>query len=224
MPDLMRKMTSSAVVAAMFLSLSALAHQPRFVTREMLVEIKNPEVSQAFYGTMNGGPAHYRIVSTEPFELYASLLVPDVKGMAKDVSAEIKCTRADGVTDVFVMDGRKSDWMPFHEKFANDDYFQGPEFKKSAAPAGTYDIKICRPNNVGRYVFVVGQAEAFPPGEALKAVWLIPQLKMKFFDKPFYLIFWSRIGFCLFSAAAVLIAAMVGLVIAFRKIFWKNQS
>ncbi len=222
MPDLMSATTSFAFVAAMFLTLSTLAHQPRFVTRDMVVEIENPEVSQAFYGTLNGGPAHYRIVSTEPFDLYVSLLVPDVKDIAKDVSAEIKHTRAEGGTDVFVLDGSISDWLPFHERFANDDYFQGPEFKKKAVPVGTYDIKIHRPNNVGRYVFVVGQAEAFPLSQALKAVWMIPQLKLKFFDKPFYLIFWSRIGLYLFSAAMVLIAVIVGLVIAVRKLFWIN--
>ncbi len=224
MPDFKKKTTPFAVVTALLLPLSAPAHQPRFITQDRVVEIKNPEVSQAFYGIMNGVPAHFMIVSGEPFDLYVSLLVPDVKGVAKDISAEITHTRTDGGTAVFVMDGSKSDWTPFHEKYANDKYFQGPEFKKIAAPAGTYDIKIHRSENVGRYVFVVGQAESFPPGEALKAVWLIPQLKLKFFDKPFYLIFWSKIGFYLFSVAVVSITLIVGFVFAVKKIYFKKRK
>lgn len=96
MPDFMERTTPFSVAAALLLPLSALAHQPRLVTQDRVVEIKNPEVSQAFYGVMKGVPAHYRIVSGEPFDLYVRLLVPDVKGVAKDVSAEIKHTRADG--------------------------------------------------------------------------------------------------------------------------------
>lgn len=222
MPDLTKRTTSFSVLAAMLLPFAALGHQPRFVTQDQVVEIKNPEVSQAFYGILNGRPASYRIVSNEPFDLYVSLLVPDVKGVAKDVSSKIKHTRADGGTAVFVMDGNTSAWAPFHEPFANDDYFQGPEFKKSAAPPGTYEIFIHRPDNVGRYVLVVGQAESFPPGEALQAVWLIPQLKLQFFDKPFYLIFWSRIGVFLFVAAACSTAALAGLAFAVRKLFRKK--
>ena len=222
MPDLTKRATSFSVLAAMLLPFAALAHQPRFVTQDQVVEIENPEVSQAFYGIMKGRSASYRIVRNEPFDLYVSLLVPDVKGIAKDVSAEIRHTRADGGTSVFVMDGSTSAWVPFHEPFANDDYFQGPEFKKYAAPPGTYEIHIRRPGNVGRYVFVIGQAESFPPGEALKAVWLIPQLKVRFFDKPFYLIFWSRIGFFLFVAAAGSTAVMAGLASVVRKRFRKK--
>lgn len=222
MPDFTKRAMSFSVFGALLLTFAALAHQPRFVTQDKVVEIDNPEVSQAYYGILNGSPATYRIVRNEPFDLYVSLLVPDVKGVAKDVSAKIKHARADGGTSVFVMDGCTSAWAPFHEPFANDDYFQGPEFKKNAAPPGTYELNIRRPGNVGRYVFVIGQAESFPPGEALKAVWLIPQLKMRFFDKPFYLIFWSKIGLFLLAAAACSTAVMAGLASAGRKLFRKK--
>jgi hypothetical protein len=48
-------------------------HQPRIVSRDR-IEIKNPEVSQAFYGELRGIPAEFWIHSKEDFKLYVRSL------------------------------------------------------------------------------------------------------------------------------------------------------
>jgi hypothetical protein len=64
------------------------AHQPRIVSQD-LIEVQNPEISQAFYGELQGQPVLFRIDSSEPFVLYLNLLVPDLPEIDKDVSARV---------------------------------------------------------------------------------------------------------------------------------------
>ncbi|MEI8009427.1 MAG: hypothetical protein WCI00_09025 [bacterium] len=55
------------------------AHQPRLVFNQpigQVVNIKNPEVSQAFYGILSGQEDVYQIVSNTGFLLYIDIVVP----------------------------------------------------------------------------------------------------------------------------------------------------
>ncbi len=71
------------------------AHQPRLDTQttvsvENPILVDNPEISQAFYGQLNGKPVYYQIQSTQPFQLYLNLLVPTSPGQGGEpVSAEV---------------------------------------------------------------------------------------------------------------------------------------
>jgi hypothetical protein len=77
------------VAAAMLLlPIIASAHQPIIMTGED-VAVTEPEISKAYYATLSGEPHIYRISETRPFELYVNVLVPDIGGQKKDVSAAI---------------------------------------------------------------------------------------------------------------------------------------
>lgn len=67
------------------------SHQPRLVSGDYdrFIDIKNPEVSQAFYAELRGEPVYYRIISENSFRLYTGILVPDIEGIERDVSVQI---------------------------------------------------------------------------------------------------------------------------------------
>ena len=91
-----------------------LAHQPRLVHKQTDILVDLPEISKAYYGTLAGKPAIYRIEAAEPFKLYVNVLVPNIAGIGKDVSARI---RRQG-TVIAVMHPGGRDWKPFFEPFS----------------------------------------------------------------------------------------------------------
>ena len=189
--------TLASIFFGTFLLLPVLvfAHQPRIVD-DNFVEIRNPEISQAFYGELNGTSTEYQIISDKEFKLYLGLLVPDIPNVNKDFFTEIYRVK-DGDKEVLaVLDGSKFDWQPFYEEYGGDNYFWGPEFsspesKKGVTlvgrlePAGEYRVKISSPTNLGKYVLVVGYLEEFPPNEIFNALISIPWLKVNFFQNSF---------------------------------------
>jgi len=194
----------------------ALAHQPRIINQNF-VEVKNPEISQAFYGELFGEPALYKINSSKPFLLYVGLLVPDISNIDKDISAEISREIGEKKELVYSLDGLNYVWTNYYEEFAGDNYFKGPEFKDlnngSNIPkgieveSGIYTIKIYSPDNLGKYVFVVGEKEKFPLKEILNTFKVLPELKSDFFEKSIWSSFSNRIG--LFFAVFLLIIFII---------------
>jgi hypothetical protein len=163
------------------------AHQPRWVDTKT-VDIQNPEVSQAFYGELKGSPVEFRIRSDHSFRLYVGLLVPDVNGVRKNISAKIDSTETIGL-----LDGTNFDWTPFYEEYGQDHYFWGPEFsaddsargeklKGRLVAAGDYRISVYNPTNEGKFTLVTGDIETFPIREMINAIVLIPRLKAQFFE------------------------------------------
>jgi len=153
------------------------AHQPRIVTSSPTVVI-SPEVSKAYYDTLRGEPAIYTITADKPFALYVGVLVPDIAGQKKDVSAVIL---KDG-KEIAVLEGARFQWEKFIEPFGHDTYWQGPEFK-AQADAGNYEIRVWSSNNDSKYSLAVGEIEAFDFKEGINALTLIPELKKDFFNK-----------------------------------------
>lgn len=186
---------SGIVVAVAFIALfpqAASAHQPRIVEGGETVVILNPEVSQAFYGELKGAPQEFSITTDRDFRLYVGLLVPDVPGAIKAMSADIIRVRAAGDQRVALLDGATYTWTQYFEQFAQDHYFWGPEFsapdsKKGVAlkgrmePAGTYTISVFNGKNLGKYTLVVGDEESFPLKEMIHAAIIIPRIKADFF-------------------------------------------
>lgn len=80
------------IVLIIFLSINSLnAHQPRletgkFVSLENPIIVENPEISQAFYGELEGNPDYFQIKSDQPFQLYVNLLVPTTPGQEVNLS------------------------------------------------------------------------------------------------------------------------------------------
>ena len=193
------------------------AHQPRVVDGSGIIQITNPEISQAFYGELNGSPAQFEIRSDSPFELYAGITVPAVDDAKKDFSANV----SKGGSQVMFLNASSSDWAYFYEEFGGDGYYMGPEGKINAE-SGTYEIAIFNPSHKGRYVLVVGEKEEFPPGETVNALLLLPTLKSRFFDKSPFEAFTSKIF--LFTIGPVLaIIALLALVYWFFKVR-KNEN
>lgn len=193
---------------SLFFSTVVHAHQPRLVHNFGNIEVNNPEVSQAFYGELVGDPVLYKIESKEPFTLYISILVPDVTYIDKDISAYVYKKNESKKELIATLDGLNYKWSGFYEEFAGDNYFQGPEFKSEdliglykkgkEVEAGTYIIEIFSPDNLGKYVFVVGEKEEFPISEIVNVFKTLPELKVEFFGKSIFTIFFNRIGLFLF--------------------------
>lgn len=167
---------------------TACAHQPRLVTGTD-VTIKNPEVSQAFYGKLPGKPVYFTVSSDKPFRLYVNILVPysvDSRPVAVDI------LRDDG-TLITTLQGNLTEWEPYFEEFGGDSYFKGPEFNRTVEP-GTYRIRVRSQTNRDPYVLAVGDIESFPPAEALNALLLLPLLKSDVFGVPVLPLFMQFLG------------------------------
>jgi len=206
------------VFVFLLLSFSALAHQPRIV-KANLTEIFNQEVSQAFYGNLNGAPAYFAVNSNSSFSMYFGILVPDVKGIKKDVSAIVE---KDGKQYLF-LNASASAWKPFFEDYAGDNYFWGPEARANAT-ADNYTITVFSPGNTGRYVLVVGEKELFPPNEMLNALFIIPQLKVNFFNKPFWALFEGIIGKYILYLLIFIVVVVLAIVFIARRLVKRRKK
>jgi len=186
------------------------AHQPRLevgVNSSMSnpIVVKNPEISQAWYGNLKGLPDYYMISSDKPFELFANILVPQSPGISSDfVSAQI--TDSSGKT-IALLGGNQSSWTPMFEEFGGDYYLQGPTFDQNVS-AGTYYIKVFNQNNTGKYSLATGAIEAFPPDESLKALISIPLLKEQIFGKPVTALFFEFFGLILALGTIMVLLVM----------------
>jgi hypothetical protein len=203
---------SLIILFVLFLSIYAVsAHQPRLeigVNSSMNnpIVVQNPEISQAFYGNLNGHPDYYKITSDKPFKLFVNILVPQSPGISSDfVSAQI--TDSSGKT-IALLNGTNSEWMPMFEEFGGDYYLQGPETTINVGP-GTYYIKVFNAGNTGKYSIAIGDIESFPPDESLKAILTIPVLKEQFFAKPVTTLFFEFLGIILALGSIMVLFSMI---------------
>lgn len=198
------------------------AHQPRLVFDKNLNEdnpfqIKNPEISQAFYGELKGDPEYFIIESDNSFNLYIQILSPDTENARKDFSVEIIHD-----TQRIILEYNQTEWENFYEEFAGDNYWQGPSLDKQSE-SGNYLIKVYNLDNIGKYVFVVGKKEAFPWNEMLNAIISMPRLKM-YFEKSPLTSFFNLIGLFLLIIIIVLIGLILLIIFIIRKLLKFKKS
>ena len=176
----MKKYIIIAVAICLLVPMAVFAHQPRIPTGNQ-ISVQEPEISKAYYSQLKGSPHTYTIVSDKPFALYVNVLVPDIEGQKKDVSAVIV---NDGHIEspLAKLDGNKFTWTKFFEPFGYDSYWMGPEYKASVS-AGRYDITVSSANNDSKYSIAIGEAENFNFKEVMNALSLIPTLKRDFFNE-----------------------------------------
>jgi tryptophan-rich sensory protein len=117
---------------------------------------------------------------------------------------------------IMFLDGSKHEWKEFYEEFGGDSYLEGPEARLNVS-AGSYLIKVYNSDNKGKYSLAVGEIESFPIDETLKTLILLPTLKEKFFNKPFYTGFFNLIGLFVFGP----IIALTILAVVFYKLYKK---
>ena len=158
----------------------ALAHQPR-LTESRQTLVPEPEISKAYYAKLMGGPDTYIIESATPFDLYVNVLVPDIVGQKKDVSAVVI---KDGQTDapLATIGGVGADWKQFYEPFGVSTYWRGPEYK-TRAEAGRYEVHVWSSNNDSKYSLAIGEGEFFNNKEIWNALRLVPKIKSEFFEE-----------------------------------------
>jgi hypothetical protein len=180
----------------------AFAHQPRLVGDRPSIEVRDPEISQAFYARLAGGPQTYYIRSEVPLRLYVNLLVPDIPGIETDYEASIY-RETEGRQELLVrLDGKTYAWRPFFEPFGGDRYKLGPEYDEKV-PAGAYTVVVTSPDNLGKYVLAVGKIEKFPPREMLRTVVALPGLKRYFGKSPWTAFFNLSGAFLLLTLGAL---------------------
>lgn len=180
----------------------AFAHQPRLVGDRPSIEVRDPEISQAFYARLNGNPQTYYIRSEAPLRLYVNLLVPDIPGIETDYEAVISKETEGGGEVLARLDGRTYAWRPFFEPFGGDRYKLGPEFDERVE-AGAYTVVVTSPDNAGKYVLAVGKIEKFPPKEMARTIVALPKLKKYFGKSPWTAYFNLSGAFLLVVAGAV---------------------
>ena len=159
----------------------------------------------------------YTIQSDIPFNLYVNILVPDIYGQKKDVSATILKDGKPYVT----LDGTQFDWKKMFEPFGYDNYWTGPEYK-AVAEAGTYVVTITSGNNDSKYSLAIGEIENFDFKEIMNALTLVPRLKSVFFNESPISFILSPFGWGIILMLYML-AGLFGLVYRFAlKRFAKN--
>jgi len=173
------------IISILFLAtaLPCLAHLPRIVYGKVGdIVIYNPENSQAFYDNLSGEPRNYIINSDKEFKLYINLLVPAINGNSR-YSANIFQIKENGIEEkVDFIDGQSNFvWQEYYEEFGRDYYYKGPEFEKNLS-AGNYKIQVFNYSNKGKYVIAVGKNEVFSILETAQVYWILPKLKMQFFQ------------------------------------------
>jgi len=170
----------------LFIPMVVDAHVPNIIVQDSLKDIElvtDPELSQAFYGQLIGFPHTYEIRATEPFTLYAEILLPDIDSSKNNVSGIIiKEQRAGGrVEEVTRLRAREATWETTYEPFGGDTYRKGQSFEAEVGP-GVYRIEVNTPDNIEKYVLVLGKREEMTLGY-FELIGRIIEVKV-FFDKP----------------------------------------
>lgn len=161
--------------------LFAFAHQPRIVENTPVTVIEDPEISKAYYGELTGEPHVFRIDSDKEFNFYMNVLVPDLPGVKKDVSAALINPKHPDVP-LAIVGGTEADWKQFFEEFARDSYWQADEYRAKLS-TGEYEIRVWSSNNDSAYSLAIGEIESFGFPDILDAYIKIPQIKSFFFEK-----------------------------------------
>ncbi len=202
----MRKFSLLIVILCSWIGFT-FAHQPRLVfdrPEGQVIDVQNPEVSQAFYGILSGQEDIYQIVSNTGFLLYISLVVPKMSGNRTDFTVDLMEWNMAVYTR---LDGTRFDWTDFFEPFAGDMYLQWPSIEKTVG-SGTYIIRVSNVHNQGKYSLAIGKIESFPINETIHTYKVLPELKMTFFEKPWYtvvrnVVWWGMVGILLIVVGIV---------------------
>lgn len=177
MQNFFKKIFYSTLLALVLIPAFVYAHQPRMIEGRQTI-VNDPEISKAYYGQLIGLPDIFIIQATTSFDLYVNILVPDITGQNKDVSAIVK---KDGKTFV-ILDSTTFQWTQMFEKFGYDKYWKGPEYKEEVE-AGKYEIIVTSSENNSKYSLAIGEAENFDFKEIMNALTLVPQIKGAFFNE-----------------------------------------
>lgn len=196
----------------------SLAHQPRIVESDA-TQVVDPEISKAYYATLTGSPHIYTIDSKVDFDLYVSILLPDIQSADKSVVAAV----FKGEQHIATLGGESAAWKSFFEPFGQSSYLDGGEYK-ARAEAGVYTVRVSSRNNESKYSLAIGEIEAFDGKEGTNALSIIPELKRDFFEESPITFIKSPFGWGLI-VVMYLLAFLFGFILKFimRK-FRRNRG
>lgn len=225
------------IVLFVFVPSLALAHNPRLVgSSGKTVIVENPEISQAFYGVLQGAQQLFEINSDKDFTLYVNLLVPKLPNINKGLLFEIYKVQNNNQQLIAKLDGETFDWTEFYEPFGGDTYLKGPEFT-TQEPKGDYLIRVshCHADEpqtpqeeascaFSKYVLAIGEQEKFPPKEILNTILLLPILKKDFFDKSPLAAYFNYTGLFLLGALIIVAVIVSLIVLLIKRVRKKGES
>jgi len=166
------------------------------------VQINNPDISQSFYDNLKGEPRDYFVNSSENFELYINILVPEEANKDGRYSARIFLVNGTKEQQIAELDGGSSNWQEYYDPFVRDYYLKGPELSKQFL-AGKYKIEVYSlghsltgeaKDNQGEYVLAVGKKESYDIKSVLNFYWQLPLLKLNFFKTSVLQFFLTPLG------------------------------
>lgn len=205
---------SLCVIGGGFLAAQSVsAHQPQVVNDATTTTVTSPEISKAYYAELTGQPAHYRFTADTEFVLYVNVLIPDIQGVTEDYSVTIN---RDGNV-VATLDPGSEAWKKFDEPFGHDVYRMGPEYR-ATGQSGQYDIVVTSPDNQGKYVLAIGEAESFPLSEIIRTMKELVGVK-KFFGKSAWAVFESP-----FIYGPAIVLALIIAVVVFVSVRRKKKN
>jgi hypothetical protein len=147
-----------------------------------VIHIDEPDVSQAFYGTLKDAPHTFEITPAEQLNLFVEIQVPNTSFAHNNVSGIIvRQLTEGGVEEVARLHARDASWESFFEPLSGDSYRRGPRYEGEISP-GTYFIEVSTPDNREPYVLIVGTKEDRTHIGYFETIARIAQVKV-FFDK-----------------------------------------
>jgi hypothetical protein len=141
--------------------------------------------------------------------------VPNISGYRTDFTVDV----IEWNDSIYTrLDGKSFAWTDFFEPFAGDFYLQWPSLEKKVGP-GTYTIRISSPDNQGKYSLAIGKLESFPLNETIHTYKVLPELKMVFFEKPWYTAYRNIVWWALMWFIIVIVIIVWGTIkiIKYRK-------
>lgn len=168
-------------VISLTLPLLVFAHQPRIVEGTQVTVIEEPAISKVYDGELNGEPHIFYFEIRQPLDFKMNILVPDVPGAKRDVSAALFDPHAPEVPLAFV-GGTEVTWKPFFKEFARNKYYQADEYR-AELPSGEYQIRVWSSNNDSAYSLAVGETKLLDFWNVIDAYLILARIKSFFFEK-----------------------------------------
>ena len=215
------------VIVLLLFSLNAYAYRPRLVFGQDLSIvypkiIQDPEISQTFYGELIGKADYYKINSSQDFELYLNIMEPDIPEAYADFSVDVYSDNKN-----ISLDGTQFEWEKYTEKLTGNYLLKGPSYEE-IIPSGDYLIQVSNPDNLGKYVLVIGKINRFSVPDAINTVLLMPKIRT-FFQKSPITAYFNQIGLILFIIF-IIIFVVIAFIIYYRQYMrqidyrWFNSS
>lgn len=180
----LKKLLLSLAALILILAMAGIvsAHYPVIVGggSNTAVEVKEPEISKAYYGAVYGNHI-YKIESDKNFTLYANLLMPDdSKGKFQQECGNILNFTIYKDAEL-IANPSLPFWNSYYEKYGKDYYFKGPEISMNATP-GTYYIVVSSHYNNTRYTLAIGTEEDIRWYDWPLILAKVLYLKLRFFN------------------------------------------